>query len=543
MDMHFATLWEQVADLVPTRTAIIHGERRISWRQYDDRAARLAQFLSDQGLGHQSKVGLYLYNSNQYLEAQYAGFKAAAVPINVNYRYLEDELVYLLENADVEALFYDARFADRISAIRDKLPKLRVLIQVDAGDGTALLDGAHEYEAVIRSQSPAARTHRSGDDVYMLYTGGTTGMPKGVMYPIGEMCKGFLSAFEMRGVSPVPESDQQALDAIAKLEQAGALPVTLVACPLMHGTGMWLGALMPHNMGGTVVTLPSASFDPHELWRTVDRERVTDIIIVGDAFAKPMLDALQEAKQQGKAYDLSSVKFISSSGVMWTHEVKAGLLEHLDAVLYDGLGSTEGGMGRSLTTRDNIGETAKFEMMESTKVFDENDQEVAPGSGVVGMIAQGGRVPTGYYKDPDKSARTFREIGGVRYAFPGDFATVEADGTIRLLGRGSMCINTMGEKVYPEEVEEAIKTHPAVYDCLVVGVKDAKFGERVAAVVSLRSGQSAVEDELIEHVRGRLAGYKKPRDLFIVDEVKRASNGKADYKWARATAADLAGPG
>lgn len=536
MEMHFATLWEQIAAQIPQRTALIHGDRKVTWGDYQNRAACVATFLHQQGLGHDSKMGLYLYNSTEYMEAQFAGFKIRGVPVNVNYRYLEDELVYLLDNSDAEALFFHGRFAERIEKIRQQLPKVRCLIQVDDGSGAPLLTGAHDYETIIRSHTPMAPIERGLDDVYMLYTGGTTGMPKGVMYKLGEMCAGFLAPFESRGISPPPSTIEGALEAIKKLDAAKLLPTTLVACPLMHGTGMWLGAMMPHNMGGTVVTLAGTKFDSDELWATVQRERVTDVVIVGDAFAKPMLDALRAAQAAGRPYDISSVKFISSSGVMWTQEVKAGLLEFGDMILNDGLGSTEGGMGRSLTTRANIGETAKFQMMESTKVFDDNDQEVQSGSGVIGMIAQGGRVPIGYYKDPEKSAKTFRTIRGVRYAFPGDFATVEADGTIRLLGRGSMCINTMGEKVYPEEVEEAIKTHPAVYDCLVVGIKDSKYGERVAAVVSLRAGQQATQQILIDHVANRLAGYKKPRDVFIVDEVQRASNGKADYKWARSRA-------
>ncbi len=536
MEMHFATLWEQIAAQIPQRTALIHGERKVAWGTYQERAACIAQFLHQQGLGHDSKMGLYLYNSPEYMEAQFAGFKIRGVPVNVNYRYLEDELVYLLDNSDSEALFFHGRFAERIANIRHKLPKVRCLIQVDDGSGAPLLAGAHDYEQIIRTHAPMAPIERGWDDTYMLYTGGTTGMPKGVMYKLGEMCAGFLAPFEARGVSPPPATIEETLAAIKRLEPAGLLPVTLVACPLMHGTGMWLGAMMPHNMGGTVVTLAGTKFDADELWAAVQRERVTDIVIVGDAFAKPMLDALRAAQAAGRSYDISSVRFISSSGVMWTQEVKAGLLEFGDMILNDGLGSTEGGMGRSLTTRANIGETAKFQMMESTKVFDDNDEEVKPGSGAIGMIAQAGRVPTGYYKDPEKSAKTFRTIRGLRYSFPGDFATVEADGTIRLLGRGSMCINTMGEKVYPEEVEEAIKTHPAVYDCLVVGVKDPKYGERVAAVVSLRPGQQADQQTLIDHVAHRLAGYKKPRNIFIVDEVQRASNGKADYKWARSRA-------
>ncbi|MDF1644936.1 MAG: AMP-binding protein [Pseudomonadales bacterium] len=538
--MHFATMWEQVSDTVGDRIALIHGDNKVTWSDFESRAARIAGFLTERGHGVDSKAAIYAYNSNEHIEAEFGIFKISGGPINVNYRYLADELIYLLENSDSEVIFYQAVFADRIAEIKTKLPKLKTFIQIDDGSGTALLDGAFDYETIINQTKPMPRIERSADEVYMLYTGGTTGMPKGVMYHNGEFCEGMLAAFESRGISPPPTTYEEAAEATLKLAAANALPVTLSACPLMHGTGMWLGAFMPLGMGGTVVTIDNSSFNPDELWETVARNSVTDIIIVGDAFGKPMLDSLRKAKEENREYDISSVQFVSSSGVMWTHEVKKGLLEFGDMILNDALGSTEGGMARSITTRDNIEGTAEFELMETSKVFDENDKQVVPGSNVTGMVANGGRVPIGYYKDPVKSAATFREIDGQRYSFPGDFATVDADGKIRLLGRGSMCINTMGEKVFPEEVEEAIKTHPAIYDCLVAGVKDPKFGERVTAVVSTRPGMSANETDVIEHVKNRLAGYKKPKNVFFVEVVQRATNGKADYKWAKAKAAEEA---
>ena len=538
--MHFATMWEQVSDTVGDRIALIHGDKKVTWSDFENRAARLAGFLSAQGHGVDSKAAIYAYNSNEHIEAEFSIFKISAGPINVNYRYLADELVYLLDNSDSEVIFYQAVFADRIAEIREKLPQLKTLIQIPDSSGKALLEGAFDYEAIISQTDPMPRIERKSDEVYMLYTGGTTGMPKGVMYHNGEFCGGMLAAFEARGISPPPETFEGAANATRGLAEENALPVVLSACPLMHGTGMWLGAFMPLGMGGTVVTIDNSSFDPDELWATVERNGVTDIIIVGDAFAKPMLDSLRKADKEGRKYDISSVQFISSSGVMWTTEVKKGLLEYGDMILSDTLGATEGGMARSLTTRDNVEGTAEFELMETSKVFDENDKEVVPGSDTIGMVANGGRVPIGYYKDPKKSAATFREIDGQRYSFPGDFATVDKDGKVKLLGRGSMCVNTMGEKVYPEEVEEAIKTHPAIYDCLVAGVKDPKFGERVTAVVSVRPGMSADESDVIEHVRSRLAGYKKPKNVFFVDVVKRAINGKADYKWAKAKAAEEA---
>lgn len=540
MEMHFATLWEQIADTIGDRTAIVHGDNKVSWSDFDDRAARLAGFLSSRGHGPDSKAGIYAYNCNEHIEAEYAAFKMRAIPINVNYRYLADELVYLLDNSDSEAIFYQACFADRIAEIRPKLPNLNTLIQIDDGSGNALLEGAFDYETIIAETDPMPRIERKWDDIYMLYTGGTTGMPKGVMYYNGEFAESQFASFEAYGISPPPTNLDEAMAAIKKLAAADALPITLPACPLMHGTGMWGGVFAPLSLGGTVVTLDNSSFSADELWEVVERNKVTNLVIVGDAFGNPMLTSLKKAKEEGRSYDISTVRSIMSSGVMWSHEVKKGLLEFGDMVLTDALASTEGSMARSMTTRENIEGTAEFELMETSKVFDEDDEEILPGSGKTGLLANGGRCPVGYYKDPVKSAATFREVKGKRYSFPGDFATVEADGKIKLLGRGSMCINTMGEKVFPEEVEEAIKTHPAVYDCLVAGVKDPKFGERVTAVVSIRPGMSVDETELVEHVKARLSGYKKPKNVFFVDVVRRAMNGKADYKWAKAKAAEEA---
>ena len=533
MDFHFATVWEAVADTVGDRPAVYCGDVVRTWAEYDDRAARLASVLRANGAGTDSKVGLYLHNCTEYLEAQYAAFKLRACPINVNYRYTADELVYLLDNSDSEVLVYQACYASRIEEIRDRLPGLRTYIQVD--DGTEpLLDGSLDFETAIREARPMERIPREASDVYMLYTGGTTGMPKGVMYPNGDFCAGLLNMVAvMQGHEPL--ESPAALK--GRIEAAGdQASVVLCACPLMHGTGMWLACFLHMSMGGAVVLMPNLGLDPDLLWTLVQRHRVTDIVIVGDAFAKPMLAALDAGAERGSPYDISSLKQIMSSGVMWSAETKQGLLRHHDMVLADMMGSTEGGMGGSFTSRDAPTQTASFVLNEGVKVFNEDDAEVQPGSGEMGMVASSGMVPLGYYKDPVKSAATFREIDGVRYSFPGDFATVEADGTIRLLGRGSVCINTAGEKVFPEEVEEAVKRHPEIADCLVVGVPDDRFGERVVAVASYGGEPSAGEGEVIEFTRQHLAGYKLPRHIVFVPEVRRAPNGKADYKWAKEAA-------
>lgn len=540
MRWHFADIWEVVADTVPEAPALVHGDTKRNWAEYDDRAARLATVLTDHGLGPDSKVAIFAYNSNEYLEAQYGIFKIRGVPINVNYRYFEDELVYLFDNSDAEAVFFQAQFADRIRAIRAKIPKVKVFIEIDDGSGEHL-DGAISYEAALTAADPMARIERAEEDIYMLYTGGTTGMPKGVMYYHGDFSRNMLLGLAARGIAP-PDDAEGLAAAVRQIHDEGAASRAIPACPLMHGTGMWLAALSIHNIGGCVVTFENTSFDPHALWKLVEKENVTDMAIVGDAFAKPMLQALEAAKAAGESIDISSLTRIISSGVMFSTPVKRGLLEFGDFTIVDAMGSTEGGMGSSVVTRDTPeGETGKFTMNETTKVFTDDDKLVAPGSGDIGMIANGGLTPVGYFKDPEKSAVTFREIDGHRYGFAGDYATIEADGTLVLLGRGSVCINTGGEKVFPEEVEEVVKSHPAVYDCLVVGVPDERFGEKVTAVTSFREGESTEEETLIEWLHGKLAGYKLPRTVLFVPEVMRAQNGKADYGWAKETALELTG--
>ncbi|MDA1076346.1 MAG: AMP-binding protein [Proteobacteria bacterium] len=530
MDFHFASTWEVIADTIPRKKALICDDVTRSWAEFDDRAACFASALSQAGLGLDAKVGLYLHNGNQYLEAQYGVFKIRGCPINVNYRYKSDELVYLLDNADAQALVFQSQYAMRIWEIRHRLPKIKLFIQVN--DGTEdLLEGAVDFEQAILKNNPAPRIARAVDDVYMLYTGGTTGLPKGVMYEGGQFCFNLLAlGAASRGLNP-PATLAELPDYIRSLDSH---PVTLPACPLMHGTGMWLGCFVSLAQGGSVVTIPRLGFNPDLLWTEVERHSVTDLVIVGDAFARPMLGALDDALSRGDPYDLTSVKQITSSGVMWSSEVKQGLLKHRDMNLVDIIGSTEGGMGSSTTSRSQLAATAKFTLNAGVKVFNDTDQEVAPGSGEMGMVASAG-APLGYYKDPEKSAQTFREIGGVRYSFPGDFATVEADGSITLLGRGSACINTAGEKVFPEEVEEAVKKHSSVVDCLVVGVPDERFGQKVVALASTRAEPPA-EVEVIDFTRELLAGYKIPKHVLFVPEVRRAANGKADYKWANATA-------
>ena len=537
MEAQYASVWEKNSDVIPDKIALICGDNEVTWREYDQRAAKLATLLTNAGLGDDSKVGLYLHNSNEYLESQYSVFKIKGVPINVNYRYKEEELIYLLENSDSEAIFYQSCYAEQIASIKDKLPKVKLYIQVDDKTNETL-DFAQDYESAISECQPMERQERSEDNIYMLYTGGTTGMPKGVMYQHGGHLKGMLNTAGAWGLIPVQEKidvDSVALE-VKKLADEGRLPISIPACPLMHGTGMWLGAIIPHLVGGTVVTLPNLGFDPDGLLKEVEKRKANNIVIVGDAFAKPIMDALDKAESEGSPYNLESINTVISSGVMWSSEVKQGLLKHHDMVLVDAMGSTEGGMGSSRASRDNPAETAKFVLNPGVIVITDEGELVEPGSDKTGKIGTSGLVPLGYFKDEKKSAETFKEFQGVRYSFPGDYAKVEADGTITLLGRGSNCINTAGEKVYPEEVEEAIKRNDDIFDCLVVGLQDDRFGQKVVALASFQEGREIEEQDLIAFTREHLAGYKLPKQVLFVDEVMRAPNGKANYKWAKETA-------
>ena len=536
MRWHVASVWETVAEAVPDAPAVVNGDLRRSWREYEERAARIAGALAAAGHGPGSKVGVYAYNSNAFLEAYFGAFKLRGVPVNVNYRYTESELTYLLDNADAEALVFDARFGARVQAIHARLPLLRTLIEIDDGSGLHL-EGAWRFEEMIATHDPYPRQAYAEDDLFIIYTGGTTGMPKGVMSLMGDRARvGVAQAFNALGLPP-PSSREAFMASIRRIHAEGRAPVSLVACPLMHGTGLTGGAHRPHLAGACAVTLHAEHFDADALWRTVEREKVTQIAVVGDTFARPMLAALDIAAAQGRPYELSSLRTMVSAGVMFSREVKEGLLKFADITIHDAMAATEGAMGTSVVSRASPPvDTANFARNPLTKVFDENDREVLPGSEAIGMIASGGPGPVGYYKDPEKTARTFRVIDGQRYAFPGDYAKVAADGSLILLGRGSNCINTGGEKVFPEEVEEALKAHPDVEDCLVVGVPDERFGQRITAVLCLAKGRVLDEAGLLAFVRTRIAGYKTPRRMIVVDHVHRAPSGKADYPWANRVA-------
>jgi fatty-acyl-CoA synthase len=534
---NFADLWESLSDALPERVVLVQGDRRVTWREFDDRAARLATALTAAGLQPDAKVASYLYNSNEYSEGVYATFKMRGVPANVNYRYLEDELLYLLDNSDAEAVLFHGELGDRVAKVLDQATKVKLWIQVD--DGAPRQPFAVEYEELLESHDPMSRIERSGDDLYFLYTGGTTGMPKGVMWRNEDLVKVLAeSVYPLVGQAP-PQTAADVGTIARGLVDAGPDRMHLPASPLMHGTGAFT-TFQAMLLGSGVVTLVGRHFDPHELWQTVQRERVTQLAIVGDAFAKPMVRALEEAEAKGEPYDVSSLQLVISSGVMWSPETKQALMQRGNFLCLDSLGSSEGvGFAGSIAAPGSEAKTAKFTIGAHTKVFTDDGRAVEPGSDDVGMLAVGGNIPVGYYKDERKSHATFREIGGERWSIPGDFARVEADGTIVLLGRGSVVINSGGEKIYPEEVEEAVKMHPDVVDCLVVGVPDERFGEAVTAVVACRGDASVSANDLTGALES-LARFKRPRHFVFVPEIVRGPNGKADYKWAKQRAAQEA---
>jgi 3-oxocholest-4-en-26-oate---CoA ligase len=537
----FADIWENVAETLPESLALVHGGVRRSWSEFDRRADSLAQFLLDDGCGYQEKVAFYLYNGPEYMEAFAACSKASLVPVNTNYRYADDELVYLWTDADVVCVVFHGVFGDTIERLRSRVPGVRTWLWVDDGSGDCPA-WAISYDDAVRA--PAAghvrgSRGRSGDDLVLLYTGGTTGLPKGVMWRQGDL----VALLDRTSRPPLPlEPDLDSAGRSRSVRvRAGVLGlITLVACPLIHGTGM-LNAGNTLSQGGSVVTLAGRHFDAGALLDTVDAEGVKGVVIVGDAFARPILRALEE--NPGR-WSLSSLRLMLSSGVMWSSETKQGLSRRIPRlIMVDGFGSSEAiGMGESVSRRDKPVSTATFALGRDAIVLTEDGQLVNPGSGEIGRIGVRGHAPIGYYKDSEKSAATFPVIDGVRYSLPGDFATVEADGTITLLGRGSLCINTAGEKVFPEEVEEVLKTHPSVRDAIVVGIPDDRLGQAVTAVVETETGDHFDENAMIAHVKARLARYKAPRKILVVDSLGRAANGKADYRLWTERAAAAGGP-
>jgi acyl-CoA synthetase (AMP-forming)/AMP-acid ligase II len=547
---NFADVFETIADTIPGALAQQQGDRSFTWAEFDRRADGVAAAMLAAGVREQDKVAQYLYNCPEYLESLFAAFKAGLATVNTNYRYAADELVYLWDNADVVGVVFHGTFSDQIEPIRGRVPRVHTWLWVDDGSGPCP-DWATPYEPLAAGGRAVGRTAgpwgRSGDHLFLLYTGGTTGMPKGVMWRQADM----FGALDSTTRNPFPDEPDYSL--IADRIATTALkpgPRNLPAAPLMHGTGTF-NAVSNLMIGGSVTTLEGRHFDAVEALDTIQDRSINSMSMVGDAFAKPILRALDA--EPGR-WDISSLRVILSSGVMFSSESKAGLLRHNSRlIMVDSLGSSEAlSMATNVTTGGEAGDasttvTAEFQLGKGARVVTETDaggwRDVVPGSGELGKLALKGYTPIGYYKDPAKSAGTFVTIDGARYSIPGDFAEVRGDGTVKLLGRGSQCINTGGEKVYPEEVEECLKTHPAVADAAVVGLPDERFGEAITALVEVLPGADIDGDALIEYVKGRLARYKAPKSVYAVTDVGRAVNGKLDYRAAKAIATSLASAG
>lgn len=528
---NFADVWEEVARRHPDREALAHGERSVTWAQFDRHANGIARTLLDAGLGHQTKVAQYQRNSPEYVEVLFAAFKAGLAPVNTNYRYTEGELIHLWTDSDTEAVVFDAEFTQHVAQIRERVGRIRLWIRVGSTEDCPEWAVPYERASTSHTERVGPPGARCGDDLYLLYTGGTTGKPKGVMWRQDDLFR----ALERQQGATLPDPS----DVAAFVDRYGHAPLSVLpAAPLMHGTACWF-ALPILSRGGAIVTLTSKSLNPVELLDTVANRKVKGLCIAGNAFARPLLEQLDQNPQR---WDLSALRVITSSGAILSEDNKRRLLSYAPgAIVVDSLGSSESGaIARSIASGEGTASKAAFSLSPNARVIDEDGNDVEPGSGHSGRLALSGFIPLGYYGDPEKTASTFVTIDGHRYVIPGDLAEVAADGSVHLLGRGSSCINTAGEKVYPEEVEEALKTLPGVADAGVFGVADERLGEAVTAVVLLDAGVALDESTLIAGVKNSLAGYKAPRRVFATSTFPRGPNGKLDLSALRAIAADPA---
>ena len=533
MALNIADLAEHAIDAVPDRVALICGDDQLTYAELEDKANRLAHYLIDQGVKKGDKVGLYCRNRIEIVIAMLGIVKAGAILVNVNFRYVEGELRYLFDNSDMVALVHERQYADRVANVLPETPNVRTVLVVEDGSDVPGPDyhryGGVEFYTAIEQGSPERDFGaRSADDIYLLYTGGTTGFPKGVMWRHEDIYRVLLGGTDFATGEYVKDEYD-----LAKQAAAGPPMIRFPIPPMIHGatqSATWMALFS----GGTIVLAPE--FDADAVWRTVHQHKVNLLFFTGDAMARPLLDALSAARGSADDYDLSSLFLLASTAALFSPSIKEKLVELLpNRVITDSIGSSETGFGGTSVVAKGEAHTGgpRVTIDKWTVVLDDDGNEVQPGSGVRGVIAKRGHVPVGYYKDEEKSEATFKVINGVRYAIPGDYAQVEADGTVTMLGRGSVSINSGGEKVYPEEVEAALKGHPDVFDALVVGVPDERYGQCVAAVVHPRPGARPALGDLDRFVRSEIAGYKVPRALWYVDEVKRSPAGKPDYRWAK----------
>ncbi|MGB2920825.1 MAG: acyl-CoA synthetase [Mycobacterium sp.] len=535
MALNIADLAEHAIDAVPDRIALIGGDSQLTYAELEEKANRLAHYLIDQGVKKDDKVGLYCRNRIEIVIAMLGIVKAGAILVNVNFRYVEGELKYLFENSDMVALVHERRYADRVANVLPETPKVKTVLSIEDGTEDPAGDfhqyGAVEFYSALEQSSPERDFGpRSADDIYLLYTGGTTGFPKGVMWRHEDIYRVLFGGTDFATGEPIADEYD-----LAKQAAANPPMVRYPIPPMIHGatqSATWMSLFS----GQTVVLVPE--FDADEVWRTIATHKVNLLFFTGDAMARPLIDALLAHQEKGNEYDLSSLFLLASTAALFSTSIKEKFLELLpDRIITDSIGSSETGFGGTSVVAKGQSHTGgpRVTIDKNTVVLDEDGNEVKPGSGVRGIIAKRGHIPVGYFKDEKKTAETFKTINAVRYAIPGDYAQVEADGTVTMLGRGSVSINSGGEKIYPEEVEAALKGHPDVFDALVVGVPDPRFGQHVAAVVHAREGTKPTLAELDAFVRKEIAGYKVPRSLWYVDEVKRSPAGKPDYRWAKDT--------
>lgn len=530
MALNIADLAEHAIDAVPDRVALICGDEKLTYAELEEKANRLAHYLQSQGVKKDDKVGLYCRNRIEIVIGMLGIIKAGAILVNVNFRYVEGELKYLFDNSDMVALIHERQYSDRVANVLPELPLLKTILVVEDGsDNDFQRYGGVEFYSAIADCSPERDFGpRSEDDIYLLYTGGTTGFPKGVMWRHEDIYRVLFGGTDFATGEPI--ADEYDLS-----KQAAANPpmIRLPIPPMIHGatqSATWMALFTGH----TVVLMPE--FDADAAWRMIHEHKVNLLFFTGDAMARPLLDALLAHQDAGNEYDLSSLFLLASTAALFSTSLKEKFLELLpNRIITDSIGSSETGFGGTSIVAKGQSHTGgpRVTIDKNTKVLDEDGNEVVPGSGVRGIIAKCGHIPVGYFKDEKKTAETFRTYNGVRYAIPGDYAEVEADGSVTMLGRGSVSINSGGEKIYPEEVEAALKGHPDVFDALVVGVPDPRFGQHVAAVVHPREGTKPSLADLDAFVRSEIAGYKVPRSLWLVEEVKRSPAGKPDYRWAK----------
>lgn len=530
MALNIADLAEHAIDAVPDRVALICGDDQLTYAQLEEKANRFAHYLQSQGIKKDDKVGLYCRNRNEIVIAMLGIIKAGAILVNVNFRYVESELKYLFENSDMVALVHERRYSDRVANVLPETPLVKtVLVIEDGSDDDYQRYGGVEFYSALEQGSPERDFgERSADDIYLLYTGGTTGFPKGVMWRHEDIYRVLFGGTDFAtGEFVKGEYD------LAKAAKENPPMVRYPIPPMIHGatqSATWMSLFS----GQTTVLAPE--FDADEVWDTIEKHKVNLLFFTGDAMARPLLDALTKRHEAGREPDLSSLFLLASTAALFSTSIKEKFLELLpNRVITDSIGSSETGFGGTSIVEKGQSHTGgpRVKIDHRTVVLDENGNEVKPGSGVRGLIAKKGNIPLGYYKDPKKTAETFKTYNGIRYAIPGDYAIVEEDGTVTMLGRGSQSINSGGEKIYPEEVEAALKGHPDVFDALVVGVPDERYGQCVAAVVQRRPGTSPTMAELDTFVRQEIAGYKVPRKIWWVDEIHRTPAGKPDYRWAK----------